>query len=159
MKNNWAFFPNLSPQRYEVNQKSRFWTKNPKINPLVVKSPLESNGERFRQSAIRENFSLKPETIHKKLVPITVAFLPIITKKWRRSCNQFLPFVSEPNLSTKSKTCMHLKNFQVFFRSSQTRNTLQARAGPPTSSCINSLFQHLSKQYFYSIWSRTSKDS
>ena len=36
--------------------------KNPKINPFVAKSFLESNCKRFRQSAIRENFNLKPET-------------------------------------------------------------------------------------------------
>ena len=32
----------------------------------MVKSLLESNDKRFRQSAIRENFNLKPETQHRK---------------------------------------------------------------------------------------------
>ena len=32
----------------------------------MVKSLLESNGKRFRQSAIRENFNLKPETQNRK---------------------------------------------------------------------------------------------
>ena len=32
----------------------------------MVKSLLEANGKRSRQSAIRENFNLKPETKHKK---------------------------------------------------------------------------------------------
>ena len=36
--------------------------KNPKINPFVTKSLLESNCKRFRQSAIRKNFNLKRET-------------------------------------------------------------------------------------------------
>ena len=39
-----------------------FQQKNPKINPFVAKSLLESNCKRFRQSAIREKFNLKPET-------------------------------------------------------------------------------------------------
>ena len=43
-----------------------FQQENPKINPLVVKSLLESNYKRFRKSAIRENFNLKPETQLKK---------------------------------------------------------------------------------------------
>ena len=36
--------------------------KKTRINPFVAKSLLESNCKRFRQSAIRENFNLKPET-------------------------------------------------------------------------------------------------
>ena len=43
-----------------------FQQENPKINPLVVKSLLESNYKRFRKSAIRENFNLKPEKQLKK---------------------------------------------------------------------------------------------
>ena len=37
-----------------------------KINPFLVKSLFESNCKRFRKSAIRENFNLKPETQLKK---------------------------------------------------------------------------------------------
>ena len=36
------------------------------MNPFVVKSLSESNCKRFRQSAIRENFNLKPELQLKK---------------------------------------------------------------------------------------------
>ena len=43
-----------------------FQQKKPKINPIVVKSLLESNCKRFRKSAIRKNFNLKPETQLKK---------------------------------------------------------------------------------------------
>ena len=43
-----------------------FQQKNRKIIPFVVKSLLESNCKRFRKSAIRENFNLKPETQLKK---------------------------------------------------------------------------------------------
>ena len=63
--NNWALLANFSPYRYELDEKSHFPTKNPKINPFVVKSLLESNCKRFRQSAI-ENFNLKHETKLKK---------------------------------------------------------------------------------------------
>ena len=38
-----------------------FFTENPKINPFVAKSLLESNCKRFGQNAIRENFNLKHE--------------------------------------------------------------------------------------------------
>ena len=47
-------------------RKKPFLNKNPKINPFVVKSLLESNCKRFRQTAIRENFDLKPKTQLKK---------------------------------------------------------------------------------------------
>ena len=43
-----------------------FQQKKPKINPFVVKSILESNCKRFRKSAIRKNFNLKPGTQLKK---------------------------------------------------------------------------------------------
>ena len=43
-------------------RKKPFSNKNPKMNPFVVKSLLEPNCKRFRRSAIRENFNLKPET-------------------------------------------------------------------------------------------------
>ena len=116
-----------------------FPNKNPKINPFVIKSLLESNCKRFRQSAIREHFNLKPETQLKKLIPITEGTIPINIMKQKRSCNQFPSFMSEPYLSTRSETCMHLKKTKVSFKSSQARNTCEARAGPPTSRCINRL--------------------
>ena len=46
--------------------KKPFPTKKPKVIPFVTKSILESNCKRLRQSAIRENFNLKPETQLKK---------------------------------------------------------------------------------------------
>ena len=90
-----------------------FPKKNPKINPFVAKSFLETKCKRFRQSAIRENFNLKPETQLKKLIPITEATIPINTMKQKRSCNQFPSFMSEPYLSTRSKTFMHLKKIKL----------------------------------------------
>ena len=36
--------------------------KNSKNNAVVVKSVLDSNCKRFRDTAMRENFNLKPET-------------------------------------------------------------------------------------------------
>ena len=47
----------------------------------MVKSFLESKCKRFRQSAMRENFNLKPETQHKKLFLKTEATTPINTVK------------------------------------------------------------------------------
>ena len=43
-----------------------FEQKKPKIDSFVAKSLLQSNWKRFHQSAIRENFNLKPETQLKK---------------------------------------------------------------------------------------------
>ena len=56
----------FSPYRYEVNEKSHILRKNPKINPFMTKSVLESNCKRFPKNAIREYFNLKPETQMKK---------------------------------------------------------------------------------------------
>ena len=59
--------------------------------------------------------------------------------KWKRSCNQFPPFMSEPYLSTWSKTCMHLKKFKVIsslrrpethFRRTQGHQRAGALTGP-----------------------------
>ena len=65
-KKNGAILADFSPYRYEVNERCHFSTKNPKINPFVVKSLLESNCKRFRESAIKENINLKHETQLKK---------------------------------------------------------------------------------------------
>ena len=51
--------------------------KQPKINPFVIKSVLESNYKRFRKIEIRENFNLKPETQMKKLIQTTEATISI----------------------------------------------------------------------------------
>ena len=61
-QNNWAILADFIPYRYEVDERSHFPTENPKINPFVAKSLLESISKRFLQSAIRENFKLKPGT-------------------------------------------------------------------------------------------------
>ena len=95
-------------------RKKPFPNKKPKINPFVVKSHLKSNCKRFRKSSIRENFSLKRETQLKKLILRTEAFIPINTMKQGRNCNQFSSFMSEPYLSTRSMTSMHLKKSHVF---------------------------------------------
>ena len=62
-------------------EKAIFQQKDPKMNSFVVKSLLESNCKRFRQSAIRENFNLKAETQLKKLIPRTEATIPINSLK------------------------------------------------------------------------------
>ena len=75
-------FGHKDASSYEVKERSHFRTKNPKISPFVAQSLLESNCKRLRQSAIRGNFNLKPETqMKKKLFPITEATIPINSMK------------------------------------------------------------------------------
>ena len=95
-------------------RKRLFSNKNPKINPFVVKSLLESNFKSLCESAVRENFNLNPHTAEKKLILLTEATIPINTMKWKGSCNQFPSFMPEPYLSTRSRTCMHLKISRFF---------------------------------------------
>ena len=96
-------------------RKRLFSKKNPKINAFVVKTLLESNFKSLCQSAVREHFSLNPQTqLKKKLILLTEATIPINTMKWKGSCNQFPSFMSEPSLSTRSRTCMHLKISRFF---------------------------------------------
>ena len=59
--------------------------------------------------------------------------------KYKRSCNQFPSFMSEPYLSTTSKTCLHLKKLKNFsslrrpekhFRHAQAHHRTGALTGP-----------------------------
>ena len=59
--------------------------------------------------------------------------------KQKRSCNQFPSFMNEPDLRTRSKTCMHLKKFKVFSSLRRPeihlrRAQVQQRAGALTGS-------------------------
>ena len=137
--NNWAIPADFSPLRYEVIETSHFPTKNPKINPFFVKSLLESNCKRFRQSAIRENFILKPETqLKKNSFQKPRQQYPPIQRSKRKSVTSLPPFMSEPYLSTRSKTSMHLKMFKVssslrrpetYFRHTQGHQRTSALTG------------------------------
>ena len=60
--NNWAIHADFSQCRYEVDETKHIPTKNSKNNAVVVKSVLDSNCKRFRDTGMRENFNLKPET-------------------------------------------------------------------------------------------------
>ena len=136
-KNNWAILANFSPYRYEVNERSHFPTKNPKINPFVVKSLMESNCKRFRKSAIRENFNLKPETqLKKSSFQQRRQLYPSIHWSKREAVTSFLHLRLNHNSAPGR---WHVCISKSFFYSSPTRNTFQARAGPPTSRCINRL--------------------
>ena len=64
--NNWAFLQILVHTDMKSTKEAISQQNNPTINPLVVKSLLESNCKRFRKSAKQENFNLKPETQLKK---------------------------------------------------------------------------------------------
>ena len=79
--NNRAILADFSPYGYEVGERSRFLTKNPKINTFVVKTLLEPNCKRFRKSAKRKNFNLKPETKLNKTHSEDAAFILMITMK------------------------------------------------------------------------------
>ena len=56
----------FSPYRYEVDETRQIARKNSKNNPIVVKSVLDSNWKRFRDTAIGETFNWKPEIQMKK---------------------------------------------------------------------------------------------
>ena len=58
----WAILADFCPYGKEVNEKIHIPTKNPKTYPFVIKAVLRPNCKRFRKSAIRENFDLKPKT-------------------------------------------------------------------------------------------------
>ena len=60
-KQKWAINADFSPQTHDNTETRVIPSKNPKINPVVVKTILDSKRKRFRKSAIRENFNLKPE--------------------------------------------------------------------------------------------------
>ena len=62
----WAILAQISPCRWEVNEKSHIPLENFKISPFVIKSVLKSNCKRFRKSAKRENFNQKPEAQKKE---------------------------------------------------------------------------------------------
>ena len=155
----WAILADINPNRYEVDERSHFLTKNRKINPFVVKSLLESNCKRFRQSAIRENFNLKPKSQLKKTLStnggnythhyievkenlLAVSFFYV----WTIFEHQVIDMYASQKIPR-------------FSQSSQARTRFQARSGPPTSICINKLHWNLSKHNYYSIRSRTSKES
>ena len=65
-KNNLAIHADFSPCRYEIDETRHMPTNNSKNNAVVVKSVLDSNSKRFRDTAMRENFNLKHETLMKK---------------------------------------------------------------------------------------------
>ena len=56
---------------------------------FAVISLLESNCKRFRKSAIRENFNLKPETEMEKLIPTNDATFFTNTAEMKGSCIHF----------------------------------------------------------------------
>ena len=89
--------------------KKKFSNKNPKINHSWSKyfwNPIANVSVKlqYEKTSIQ---NLKHNV--KFFIPITEAFIPINTMKWKRSCNQLSSFLSEPNLSTRSKTSLHLK--------------------------------------------------
>ena len=80
-KNKSANHAEFSPCRYEVDEARHISTKNSKNNPVVVKTVLHSNCKNFRDTALPQNFNLKPEIQIKKHIPITEATKTINTLK------------------------------------------------------------------------------
>ena len=64
-------------RRYEAYSNK----KNSEKNAVVVKSVLDSDCKRFRDTAMRKNVNLKPETQMEKLIPTTEATILINTRK------------------------------------------------------------------------------
>ena len=50
----------------KLTKRGIFQPKNSKKNAVVVRSVLDSNCKRFRDTALREKFNLKPKTEMKK---------------------------------------------------------------------------------------------
>ena len=103
--------------------KKPFSNKNPEINPFVAKSLLESNCKRFRKSAIRGNFNLKPETEMKKLIGTNDSTFFTNTAEMKGSCIQFSSFMFYQLLSTRFQRCLYLEKVKSVFQSLQASNT------------------------------------
>ena len=133
-------------------------SKNLKINPVVVKTILDSIRKRFRKSAIRENFNLKPDQQIKKAHSNRRCNYFHQHNGEKENCIQFPSFVSEQHLSKRSNTCMHPSKFKfspVFANQEHISGTSRA---------TNVQVQHwvpsiTLKTHFCGKRSRTSKDS
>ena len=114
---------------HEVEKMRHNLTKNSGNNPNVVKSLLESNCKRFRQSAIREHVNLKPEAQMKKN-----SFQEPRRLYKAELVSHFVPlFLCEHTLSTIFKTRMQLKKFKFSLVSAIRKKNFPATAGPTTS--------------------------
>ena len=65
-----ATHAHFNPCIYEVDEARHIPTRNSKNRTVGVKSLLDSYFKRFRDTVIRENFKLKPETQIQKTQPI-----------------------------------------------------------------------------------------
>ena len=91
------------------NKKPQNWSVRGQITSGILLQTFPSNCSTRKTQCKTRN------TAEIKLIPITEATIPINRMKWKRSCSQFPSFMSEPYLSTMSKTWMHLKkNSRVF---------------------------------------------
>ena len=138
--NNWAILEDFNPYRYEIDEKSHFLTKNIKIKPFVFKSLLESNCKRFRKSAIRENFNLKPKTQLKKTLSTNGGNY---THHYIEAKEKLLPVSSIYVWTVFEHQVIDMYAFQnvpCFSQSSQAKTRFQARSGPPTSICLTKLY-------------------
>ena len=106
----WSF-----QSRQILSQRKKAYSeKHPKVSPFDIKSVSESYGKRFRDTKLRRNFNLKAETQIEKTHSKQWCNLIHQHNEITKYCIQVLSFMSEQQLTTKSKTCMHLKNFKSF---------------------------------------------
>ena len=156
-KHIWAIFKNFRLYRHEVKQKSHIPTINLKTNPFVIKSVLEYNCKRFCNSAIREDFNVKPKTRMKKFFYERKQLYPSIQWSKREALANFFHLCQNKSWAPGQRhVCISKTSW--FFYSSQARNIFQSKSRPPTSMCNYRLLFCLSKHTYQSIRSRKSKD-
>ena len=81
---------------------------NSTINPFLDKFVLHSDCNRLRNTATPKTFKFRPDSPVKKNV-----FQKTTENRSMTDCTQFPSFISEQQLSTRSRICMHFKNFKT----------------------------------------------
>ena len=106
---------------------------------FLKKSVLESNCKCFRKKVIWENSNLKPEIQIKKAPSKNRGNYPVNRiKNKREAVTVFFHFCLN-KIWAAGQTHVCNSKSSLFFQSSQTRNTFQVPAAPPSSKCINRL--------------------
>ena len=115
-KTNEQILQTLVQEDMMTMKRGTFYLKNSKNSPSVVKSILKQNWKRLSEGAIRENLTIKPNSPNKKQ---SFQF----KSKWNcihqhdEGKKMFIKlplFMSEQNLSTRSKICMYLTISRFF---------------------------------------------
>ena len=94
-KNNWAIHTDFSPCTNEVDKTRHISTRGSKKSPVVVKLVLFSNCKRYRVTATREKLQPRTWKIDEKTHSNNRVNYTHQKKQLKRSCSQFLSFMSE----------------------------------------------------------------